>query len=324
MTKPGTVKVKELQERIEKLKKETSTVILAHLYQVIEIQDVGDFIGDSLGLSRNAAGVTDVDNIIFSAVNFMAEVAKILNPDKNVLIPDITASCPMANQLKASTIREYKKKYPDRPVVVYVNTLAEAKAESDVVCTSANCVEICKKLSEETGTNKLLIGPDKNLAHFIREQTGLDLIVMPENGCCTVHDQFIIKDINLQKMLHPEAIVLVHPECNPSVQAAADFIGSTSQMLKYVKNSPDKEFIIGTERELSVRLDVDYPEKKFYPLSTTGGVCRNMKKNSLEKVYELLLKIKDGNFRDNLVTVDKKVMKGAKDAIDKMFQLMEK
>ncbi|MHA1680732.1 MAG: quinolinate synthase NadA [Promethearchaeota archaeon] len=326
MEPENNTQVKILQSEIEKLKEETNTIILAHLYQTLDVQDVGDFVGDSLGLSRKAAGVKNAENIIFAAVDFMAEVAKILNPSKRVLLPDTSASCPMANQLKAHTIREYKKKNPGVPVVLYVNTLAEAKAESDVICTSANSVEICSALAEVKGTNELLIGPDRNLAHFIREQTGLKIITMPEKGCCHVHDQFLVEDVNLQKQLHPHAILVVHPECRPEVQDAAEHVGSTSQMIRYVAESNEKEFIIGTERGLVDKLNRDHPDKQFYPLAatTTGGICKNMKKNNLNNIRELLVKIKDGKCSTNEVTINPSISGKAKQSIDFMFKLMER
>ncbi|MHA1848039.1 MAG: quinolinate synthase, partial [Promethearchaeota archaeon] len=231
-----------LKKEILDLKEQTNSIILAHFYQTLDIQSVGDFLGDSLGLSRKAITVQAATNIIFSAVDFMAEVASILNPSKKVYVPEPTASCPMANMLDADKVRQFKERYLDRPVVLYVNTLAEAKAECDVICTSANATTICKRISEERGTNKLLFGPDKNLAYFIEKKTGLDIVVMPEKGCCYVHNQFILEDVNLQRKLHPRSKVIVHPECKPEVQDAADFIGSTSQMIAYVKGSSENEF----------------------------------------------------------------------------------
>lgn len=314
----------DLIEKIHALKEETNTIILAHLYQVLPVQDTGDFVGDSLGLSRKAAHVRDANNIIFAAVDFMAEVAKLLNPAKNVLLPDPSATCPMANRLLASTVKKYKEEYPGIPVVLYVNTLAEAKAEADVICTSANSIEICKKIAKEKGVNKLIVGPDKNLARFISTQTDLDLIVMPEDGCCNVHDHFTIEDVNLQLQQHPDSIVIVHPECRPEVQDAASFVGSTSQMLAHVSKSSESEFIIGTERELSMKLQRDHPDRKFHPLGATGGICPNMKKTTLPLVVEVLEKIKDGRFDDHLVNVPDHVGSRAKRAIDRMFALMEK
>lgn len=316
--------IETMKKEIQALKKETNSIILAHLYQVLDVQEVGDFLGDSLGLSRKAAEVQDAENIVFAAVDFMAETAVLMNPDKNVLLPDVSASCPMAAQLKASQIQEYKKKYPDLPVVLYVNTLAEAKAVSDAVCTSANAVKICTEVAKERGTNDILFGPDKNLGAYVKKITGINTIPMPDKGYCYVHDQIIIEDVNHQRAEHPDAKLIVHPECKSEVQDAADFVGSTSQMLKYVASSSDTKFIVGTEQGLVEKLKVDYPGRKFYPLAMGGSICKNMKKTSVEKIHALMLKIKDGTYQDHLVKLDTQVMEGAKKAIEYMFELMER
>ena len=312
--------VAELKEEIEELKKSTNSIILSHYYQELDVQSIGDFLGDSLGLSRKAASVKNAEHIVFAAVDFMAEVAKMLNPTKNVLLPDPTASCPMANQLTGEEVRTYKKKYPKLPAVIYINTLAEAKAECDVVCTSANSVKVCTAIAEEWGVDKILMGPDKNLSHFVQTETGLEVVIMPEKGCCYVHDQFIVEDANMQTQRYPDADVIVHPECKPEIQDLADFIGSTSQMIKYVENSSEKkEFIIGTEQGMIDYLQNKHPDLKLHSLSPTGVFCRNMKKTTLEKVRNLFLKIQDGEFGNHSMTLDPAIAKKAKEAIDKMF-----
>ncbi len=315
----------DLKEEIQLLKRQTSTIILAHYYQVVDVQDVGDFLGDSLDLSRKAMHVQDVSNIIFAAVDFMAEVAKILNPSRHILIPDTTATCPMANQLKAAQVRDYKARYPGIPVVLYINTLAEAKAEADTICTSANAVQVCKAITRERGVDTVLMGPDKHLSYHVRKQSGIDVITMPETGCCIVHDQFTVEDVNCHRKLHPDAKIIVHPECPPGVQDIVDFVGSTSQMIQFVRDnhSSIKSFVIGTEQGMIDHLARQLPGISLHSLSpvATGLVCRNMKKTTLEKVHELLVKIKQGNADRHVINVDPVVEKRAKDSIDKMFAL---
>ncbi|MFX0101789.1 MAG: quinolinate synthase NadA [Candidatus Hodarchaeota archaeon] len=313
-----------MKKEIQELKKETNSIILAHLYQIMDVQELGDFVGDSLGLSRKAAEIEDAGNIIFAAVDFMAETAVLMNPGKNVLLPDVTASCPMAGQLKAKQINEYKAKHSGLPVVLYVNTLAEAKAASDVVCTSANAVKICKEIAKERETNDILFGPDKNLGAYVKKITGINTITIPDRGYCYVHDQFVIEDVNQQRANHPDAKLIVHPECKSEIQDAADFVGSTSQMLKYVADSDDKKFIIGTEQGLVEKLKVNYPKREFYSLAMGGSICKNMKKTSVAKIHALMLKIKDGTFKDHLVTLEDDVIEGAKRSIEYMFELMKR
>nr|MDO8109202.1 quinolinate synthase NadA [Candidatus Sigynarchaeota archaeon] len=314
----------QLKAEIQALKKETGTIILAHYYQVLDVQDVGDFIGDSLGLSRKAADVKEAKNIIFAAVDFMAEVAKILNPTKTVIMPDKEASCPMANQLRAAQILDYKKKHPGLPTILYINTLAEAKAECDVICTSSNAVEVCSAVANERGVGSILMGPDKNLSYHVGKRTGLKVVTMPEKGCCYVHDQFAIEDLTLQRERYPGARVVVHPECKPGIQDAADYAGSTTQMLKYIESEMKncKEFIIGTEQGLIDHLQRKYPALTLHSLSPvpSGISCKNMKKTTLAKIHALLLKIKAGNVKKNEITVEASVAAKAKSSIDAMFK----
>ncbi|NMC06296.1 MAG: quinolinate synthase NadA [Candidatus Lokiarchaeota archaeon] len=315
--------IERLKDEIQVLKQETSTIILAHYYQVTDVQDVCDFLGDSLGLSRKAAGVTNARNIVFAAVDFMAEVAKILVPSKRVFMPDRAASCPMANQLRAAEVTKHKEQFPGLPVVLYINTLAEAKAECDVICTSSNAVEVCTKVAREWHVDTILMGPDKNLAYHVEKKTGLKVISMPEKGCCYVHDQFIIEDLHLQKQRFPSAKVVVHPECRPDVQEAADFVGSTTQMLRYIEDGMGtcKEYIVGTEQGLLDHLVKKHPDLVLHSLSpvASGIACKNMKKTTLEKVRDVLLAIKAGTAADREVKVDDKVALKAKKSIDAMF-----
>jgi quinolinate synthase len=317
------VEAQQLKDEIAALKEETSTIILAHYYQVLDVQDVGDFLGDSLGLSRKAAEIHDAKHIIFAAVDFMAEVAKILNPSKQVFLPDMAASCPMANQLHAAQIKEYKENNPDLPVILYINTLAEAKAECDVICTSSNAVEVCSAIARDWNTDAILMGPDKNLSYHVEQRAGIHVVTMPEKGCCYVHDQFSIEDVNFARESYPGAPVVVHPECRPEIQDAADYVGSTTQMIKHVEAEMDMhdEFIIGTEQGLVDHLQRKYPDLKLHSLAPMqGGIwCKNMKKTTLTKIRDLLVQIQSGNPADHEVLVDANIAERAKKSIDAMF-----
>lgn len=273
----------EIVEKIKKLKKERNAVILAHNYQVGDVQDVADFIGDSLGLSQKAAEVEE-EVIIFCGVHFMAETASILAPEKIVLIPDINAGCPMANMISASEMREWKKRHPGKKAVCYVNTTADVKAECDLCCTSSNAL----KVVESIGDNEILFAPDKNLAAYIARYTPKKII--PWDGYCYVHQQITSADIQAKKRLHPEAEVWVHPECTPEVINLADRVLSTGGMVREARNTGKKEIIIGTEAGIVYRLEKENPGKKFYPARELS-VCRNMKKITLEKVLRSLEKM---------------------------------
>jgi len=299
----------ELQKEISRLKKERNAAILAHNYQRTEIQLIADYIGDSLDLARYSAKV-DAELILLAGVNFMAETAALLNPNKTVLIPDPDAECPMAAQLPARVVREARKKHPDAAVVLYVNTLAEAKAEADVICTSANAPLIVDALDEE----EVLFGPDKNLAWFVQRRTDKTIIPLPEDGYCYVHRMFTPADIALLKEKYPDAEVLVHPECDPEVQQLADHICSTSQMLLRARASPAKRFIIGTEVGMVERLRRENPGKEFIPALETA-ICQQMKKHTLEKVY---LSLRD---RKHVVTVPPNIAGRARAAIERMLEI---
>ncbi len=296
-----------LVEDILKLKKEKKAIILAHNYQRPEIQDIADYVGDSIELCMRAMEEKDAKLIVFSAVDFMAESAAILNPDKKVLLPSLGARCPMAQMLPGEEVRLWKRLHPNVPVVLYVNTLAEAKAECDICCTSANAVKVVSSL--EAGT--LLFGPDHNLAWHVQRKTGKKIIPIPRKGFCPTHLLFLKEDILLAKEEHPDAVVAVHPECTSDVQSIADFIGSTSQICRYAKESAEKKYIIGTEIGIIHRLEKENTGKKFLP-AYEGAVCPNMKLNTLERIY---LSLKEERYP---VTVPKSVASKARKALEKM------
>lgn len=303
------MQVAELSRKIVELKKEQNAALLVHNYQRTEIQLLADYIGDSLDLARHSAKV-GADLILLCGVNFMAETAAILNPEKTVLIPDPEARCPMAAQLSLDVLRKAKEEHPDAAVVLYVNTLAEAKAEADVCCTSANAAQIVNALDEK----EILFGPDKNLAWYVQRRTDKTIIPIPEDGYCYVHHMFSVADVALLKEKYPKAEVLVHPECDPEVQNLADHICSTSQMLVRAKASPAKQFIIATEIGLVERLRRENLGKEFIPALETA-ICQQMKKHTLEKVYSAL---RDKKY---VVKVPPEIAKRARAAIDRMLEL---
>jgi quinolinate synthase len=247
-----------LVDKIAELRKKKNAVILAHNYQRPEIQDIADYVGDSIELSRKAME-EDSRVIVFSAVDFMAESAAILNPGKKVLLPSLGARCPMAQMLTVEEIKRCKVRYPRVPVVLYVNTLAEAKANCDICCTSANAVEVVESLD----SNTVLFGPDRNLAEYVQRKTGKTVMPIPEWGFCPTHLLFQPEDIQLLKAQYPAAMVMVHPECTFEVQRLADFVGSTSQMCKFARQSDARTFIVGSEEGILHRLKKENPGKKF-------------------------------------------------------------
>jgi len=271
---------RDIANRVNELKKKHNSIILVHNYQIPEVQDIADFLGDSLDLATKATK-TDAENIIFCGVDFMAESAKILNPDKNVIIPDIDAVCPMANMVDPKGLNKLKEKHPDAEVVAYINTTAEIKALSDICCTSANGEKVVKSLSSK----KVIFVPDKNLGAYIqRFVPDKELILWP--GLCATHHRIRKDEILKIKKEHPKSEILVHPECRPEVIDIADHAFSTNGMVNYAKSSDAMEFIIGTEKELCYRLKKENPEKTFYPIKS--AVCPNMKKITLEKVLNSL------------------------------------
>jgi quinolinate synthase len=288
----------DLIAKIQQLKKEKKAIILAHNYQRSEIQDIADYVGDSIELSRKAMQEKDAEIILFSAVNFMAESAALLNPEKKVLLPTLGARCPMAQMLTVDEIKRAKLKYP------------EAKAECDICCTSANAVEVVRSLDSDT----ILFGPDRNLAEYAAEKTGKTLIPLPEWGFCPTHLLFQPEEVIILKQQHPNAVVAVHPECTREMRKVADYIGSTSKMCKFVKESNAKEFIIGTEEGLLHRLRKENPEKIFY-LAYDGAFCPNMKLNTLDRIYTSLKEEK------HIVKVPEQIAEKAKLSLERMFQV---
>jgi len=278
----------DLFDEIEKLKKEKNAVILAHYYQEPDIQDIADYIGDSLGLSQQAAK-TDADIIVFAGVHFMAETAKILSPNKKVLLPDLKAGCSLADSCPPHLFKKFKENYPDHLVITYVNCTAELKALSDIVCTSSNAVQIVESLPKE---QKIIFGPDKNLGAYVAKKTGRDLVLW--NGACMVHEIFSREKITKLKERYPNAKLLAHPECEEVILQMADYIGSTTGILKYASKHPDKEFIVATEAGILHQMQKENPDKVFIPAPPNNNCacndCPHMKRNTLEKLYLCLKK----------------------------------
>jgi len=297
-----------LVSKILQLKKQRQAVILAHNYQIPEVQDIADFVGDSLGLSQQAAQ-TKAKVIVFCGVYFMAETASILSPDKTVLIPDPKSDCPMAKMITATQLRALKKKHPKAIVVCYVNTTAEVKAESDICCTSANAAKVVQSISPK---NEIIFVPDKHLGHYTATQTKRDLILWP--GYCPTHVKILPEHIKALKKKYPKAEVMVHPECLTETTLQADKILSTSGMLKYAKESKTKEFIVGTEIGLLHTLRKENPDKQFYPATETA-TCPNMKRNTLEKVLWALEEMKYE------VKVPEAIRIKAKKTVDRMLDI---
>ncbi len=294
-------------ERIGQLKKERNAIILAHNYQRGDVQDIADFVGDSFGLSQKAVS-SGADVIVFCGVDFMAESAAVLNPEKTVLMPELSAQCPMAAMITAESLRREKEKYPGAAVVCYVNTPASVKAESDICCTSANAVKVVNALPE----NEIIFVPDRNLALYVADHT--DKKIIPWNGYCPTHHLILPGDILLEKEEHPHAEILVHPECRPDVVALADQVLSTAGMLKYAKQSTSKEFIIGTEIGLLHRLNKENPDKTFIP-ATKYAVCPNMKMNTLGSIIRALER------NEHVIKIPEDVRVKAKRALDRMLEV---
>lgn len=299
----------ELADKIQELKQQRNAVILAHNYQIGEVQDVADYTGDSLGLSVQAAQ-TDADVIVFCGVLFMAETAAILSPEKTVLLPDAHAGCPMADMITAQQLQEMKDQHPDALVVCYVNSMAEIKALSDYCCTSGNALELVKKLPQD---REVIFVPDKNLGGFIIDQTGRDMILWP--GFCSTHVRIMTEDVERARKEHPGALVLTHPECRPDVRAISDELLSTGQMLKFAKTSDVEEFIIATEKGIIHSLKKQNPDKQFYPV-TEKAVCPNMKKVTLEKVAWAL---EDMQYQ---ITVPEPICSKARRSLDRMLEVL--
>ena len=299
--------MQDIARDIQRLKKERNAIILAHNYQLPEVQDIADFKGDSLELSR-IASETDADIVVFCGVHFMAETASILCPDKTVLIPDSKAGCPMANMINVKDLNELKNRHPKAIIVGYVNTSAEIKAELDVCCTSTNAADLVSKLREE----EIIFIPDKYLADYVSKKTGRRLISW--DGYCPTHVKILPEDIIKKIRQHPKAKIIVHPECTSEVIALADEVLSTGKMCKYVAESGEKEFIVGTEVDIIHRLKEDNFGKKFYPASELA-VCPNMKKITLEKILWSLQDLKEE------VRVSREVRKRAMRSIERMLSV---
>lgn len=273
----------DLYHEIEVLKKKKNAVILAHYYQEPDIQDIADYIGDSLGLSQQAAK-TDASMIVFAGVHFMAETAKILSPEKKVLLPDLKAGCSLSDSCPPVLFAKFKEKYPDHIVITYVNCSAELKALSDIVCTSSNAVQIVDSLPKD---QKIIFGPDKNLGKYVSKKTGRDMVLW--NGACMVHEIFSMQRIIKLKERHPNAKFIAHPECEDAILQMADYAGSTTGLLKYTMNSPATEFIVATESGILHQMQKENPQKTFIPAppdnSCACNDCPHMKRNTLEKLY---------------------------------------
>ena len=299
----------DIREKIIELKKEKNAVILAHCYQNVEIDEVADFVGDSLYLSQKAAE-SDADIIVFAGVTFMAQTAKIISPNKKVIIPSLDCGCAMADMINLQQLREFKAKNPNIPVVCYINSTAEVKSECDICCTSSNAVKIVDSLKSD----KVLFLPDQYLGKWVESQlNGVEVITY--NGCCPIHNQVNSEDIKLAKAKYPNAKVLTHPECKNEVTILSDYVGSTTGIMKYVADNKDlNEFVIVTEKGVVDRLRRDYPDKKFY-LIRQDMICSSMKTNRFEDIYNALLN------ETYEVTLDAKISKKALGCIERMLQV---
>ncbi|ANE51776.1 quinolinate synthase NadA [Flavisolibacter tropicus] len=306
----------DLFAEIEKLKKEKNAIILAHLYQEPDIQDIADYIGDSLGLAQKAAQ-TDADMIVFAGVHFMAETAKILNPSKKVVIPDLKAGCSLSESCPPPLFKKFREQHPDHIVISYINCSAGIKALTDVICTSSNAKAIVDSFPKD---QKIIFAPDKNLGGWINRTTGRDMLLW--NGACMVHEIFSLEKITRLKVRHPQAKLIAHPECEEPVLRIADFIGSTTQLLAYVKKSEEKEFIVATEAGIIHQMVKQAPGKTFIPAppdnSCACNDCPHMKRNTLEKVY-LCMK-----YEQPEVLMEESLRIQAKKSLDRMLEISEK
>ena len=297
----------QIQQEIYRLKEERNAIILAHNYQRGEVQDIADIVGDSLELSRAAAKM-EGDVIVFCGVDFMAETAAVLSPGKRVILPAVDACCPMAQMISPGELDLARSRHPDAAVVCYVNTTAEVKAHSDICCTSANAVSVVNSVREDT----VIFVPDRNLALYAARFT--KKTVLPWEGYCIVHDRYTAAEVQEAKRVHPDAVVLVHPECRPEVIDCADHVASTSGIIRHVREATAEEFIIGTEVGILHRLKKECPEKRCFPLSTTA-VCVNMKKTDLSHVLDALRTL------EPRITVPDGIADRARGAIERMLAL---
>src|SRR5579872_5183734 len=301
---------------IEQLKKEKNAVLLAHYYQEADIQDVADYIGDSLGLAQQAEKTT-ADLIVFAGVHFMAETAKILNPNKKVVLPDLKAGCSLADSAPGYLFKAFKDKYPDHIVISYINCSAEVKALSDIICTSSNAEKIVESIPKE---QKIIFAPDKNLGAYLSKKTGREMLLW--NGACMVHEIFSLEKITKLKVRHPQAKVIAHPECEEPVLRLADYIGSTTGLLNYTKKDPGMEYIVATETGILHQMQLSSPQKTFIPAPPTNNCacndCPHMKLNTLEKLY-LCMK-----YEQPELIMDPVLMVAAKKPIQRMLEISAK
>lgn len=303
----------DLEEEINKLKKEKNAIILAHYYQESEIQDIADYIGDSLGLSQKAAS-NNADMIVFAGVHFMAETAKILSPHKKVVLPDLKAGCSLADSCPAPLFKKFKEKYPDHVVVSYINCSAELKTLTDICCTSTNAVHIIESIPKDKG---IIFAPDKNLGKYLIKKTGRDLVLW--NGACMVHEIFSHEKITKLMMEFPEAEFIAHPECEEHILEKANFIGSTTGLLNYTKSSPSQQFIVATESGILHQMEKHSPGKQFIPAPPNNTCacndCPHMKRNTLEKLY-LAMK-----YEQPEILLSDYVLQKGRACIDKMLEI---
>jgi quinolinate synthase len=303
----------DLFKEIEDLKKRKNAIILAHYYQEPDIQDIADYIGDSLGLAQQAQN-TNADIIVFAGVHFMAETAKILNPSKRVVIPDLLAGCSLSDSCPPEKFKVFKDQHPDHIVISYINCSAEIKALSDIICTSSNAITIVESLPKE---QPIIFAPDKNLGAYINKKTGRNMLLW--NGACMVHEIFSLEKINRLKIRHPEAKIIAHPECLESVLEVADYIGSTTQLLKYTKTEKAKTFIVATETGIIHQMAKESPDKTLIPAPPLNNCacndCPHMKRNTLSKIY-LCMKNEIPEIK-----MDETIRLAAKKPLDRMLEL---
>ena len=303
----------DLFEEIKKLKKEKNAVILAHYYQDPDIQDIADYIGDSLGLAQEAAQ-TNADIIVFAGVHFMAETAKILNPSKKVLLPDLKAGCSLSDSAPSDLFKAFKEKHPDHIVISYINCSTEIKALSDIICTSSNAIKIVESIPFE---QPIIFAPDKNLGAYINKQTGRNMVLW--NGACMVHEIFSLEKITKLKIRHPKAKFIAHPECEEAILALADYIGSTTGLLLFSQQDDAKEFIVATEPGILHQMQKQCPDKTFIPAPPNNSCacnnCSYMKLNTLEKIYICL------KYENPEIILEENLRLAAKKPIDKMLEL---
>jgi len=305
-----------LEEEIKRLKREKNAVILAHYYQESEIQDVADYIGDSLGLSQKAAA-TDADIIVFAGVHFMAETDKMLNPGKKVLLPDLKAGCSLADSCPPQLFKKFREKYPDHVVVSYINCTAALKTLTDICCTSSNAEAVIRSIPPDKG---IIFAPDKNLGAYLIKKTGRDLALW--NGACMVHEIFSQEKIFKLMSRHPEAKFIAHPECEPHILEKADFIGSTTQLLKFTQSDSAPAYIVATEAGILHQMQLASPQKTFIPAPPNNNCacneCPHMKRNTLEKLY-LCMK-----YEQPEIILDPEIIEKGRKCIDRMLEISER